>query len=155
MTETATTLTYNVDTAHSGVRFWIRHLMISKVHGTLSGITGTVTGTKENPEITTVDVTIPLSTFSTSNEQRDGHVKSADFLDVEKYPELTFKSTSVKDLGGDKYEVVGDFTLHGVTKPVTLKVEATDEVASPFGGLKVGVNATGIARLDAIHLERR
>jgi polyisoprenoid-binding protein YceI len=144
MSDTATTLTYSVDTNHSGIRFWIRHLMISKVHGTISGITGTVTGTKDAPELASIDVTIQLSTFSTNNEGRDGHVKSADFLDVEKFPTITFKSKSVTEIGPNNYEVLGDLTLHGVTKEETLTAEVSDEIKSPMGSLAVGVTASGV-----------
>jgi len=134
--------TYTVDPAHSGIRFWVRHLMISKVHGTMGGITGTVSGVPGDASSIKVDISIPTNTISTGQEQRDGHIKNADFLDVETYPTMTFVSKSATKTGASTYDVVGALTLHGVTKDVTLKAEVTDEVASPFGGFKVGVNAT-------------
>jgi polyisoprenoid-binding protein YceI len=147
MSET-TPLTYSVDSAHSSIRFWVRHLMISKVHGTITGITGAVTGSADAPHLATFEISIPLSTFSTSNESRDGHVKSADFLDIEKFPTMTYKSKSLTKTGANTYDVLGDLTLHGVTHEVPLKAEASDEIASPFGGFKVGVNATGVVNRE-------
>jgi polyisoprenoid-binding protein YceI len=135
--------TYKIDEAHSNVRFWVRHLMISKVHGELSDLTGTVEYNAADHSQTQIDVVIDASAITTKNDQRDGHLKSGDFLDVEKYPTITYKSTSVTKTAGNEFDVVGDFTLHGVTKPVTLKVEVSDEVPSPFGGFKVGVSAKG------------
>lgn len=144
MSETANILTYQVDAAHSGIRFWVRHLMIAKVHGTFSGITGTVSGDPATHQDIKIDISIPTATFSTGQDQRDGHVKSGDFLDVEQFPTITFVSTHVHKTGDDTFDVTGDLTLHGVTKEVTLKAEVSPEVASPFGGFKVGVNATGV-----------
>jgi len=135
--------TYNVDSMHSGIRFWVRHLMIAKVHGTFSGISGTVSGSKDDPSTIAVDITIPTASVSTGQEQRDGHIKAPDFLDVVEFPTMTFVSKSATKTGSDTYEIVGALTLKGVTKDVTLKAEVSDEVPSPFGGFKVGINATG------------
>lgn len=136
-------LTYTIDPAHSTVRFWVRHMMISKVHGELTDVTGTVSGSPDAPELAKIDVLIKAASLTTGNEQRDGHLKSGDFLNVEEFPDVTYKSTSVKKLSDEEYEVLGDLTLHGVTKEVPLKVELSPEVPSPFGGYKVGVSATG------------
>ena len=135
--------TYNVDPNHSSVRFWVRHLMISKVHGELSPISGTVVGNLDQPEVASIDVTIKTASLTTSNEQRDAHLKSADFFDVEKYPEITFKSTKITKVGDGEFSVVGDVTMHGVTKEITLQAEVSPEAPSPWGGFKVGVSATG------------
>jgi len=135
--------TYTVDTMHSGIRFWVRHLMIAKVHGTFSGITGTVSGSKDDASTIAVDISIPTASVSTGQEQRDGHIKAPDFLDVVEFPAMTFVSKSATKTGSDTYEIVGALTLKGVTKDVTLKAEVSDEVPSPFGGFKVGINATG------------
>lgn len=145
MSETTSTgvYTYQIDQAHSTIRFWVRHLMIAKVHGEFPDVTGTVTGGASDPESAQIDVTVNTASLTTGNEQRDGHLKSGDFLDVEAFPTMTFKSTSIKKVGESDFEVTGDLTLHGVTKPIVLKAELTPEVASPFGGFKVGVSATG------------
>ncbi len=135
--------TYKIDEAHSTVRFWVRHLMISKVHGELHDVTGTVEYNAADLAATKIDVVINANSITTKNDQRDGHLKSGDFLDVEKFPTITYKSTSVTKTADNEFDVVGDFTLHGVTKPVTLKAEISDEVPNPYGGFKVGVSAKG------------
>ena len=134
--------TYKVDEAHSTVRFWVRHLMIAKVHGELSDVTGSVVLDSTNPASSRVEVEIKADSLSTKQEQRDAHLKSADFLDVEHFKTIDFKSTAVKSTGENEFEVVGDLTIHGVSQPVTLQVELTPEIASPFGGFKVGATAT-------------
>lgn len=135
--------TYTLDTAHSHVRFWVRHLMISKVHGEFGQISGTVLGEPGDPTTAQLEVTIQAASLTTGNEGRDGHLKSADFFEVETYPTLSYKSSKVTSLGGEDYEIEGELTMHGVTKPVTLKAEISPEVPSPFGGTKIGVSATG------------
>jgi len=135
--------TYTIDQAHSTIRFWVRHLMISKVHGEFPDVTGTVTGSADAPELASIEVSVGIGSITTGQEQRDGHLKSADFFDVETFPTMTFKSTSVKTTGEGEFDVVGDLTLHGVTKEITLKAEVSSEVANPYGGFKVGVSATG------------
>jgi polyisoprenoid-binding protein YceI len=144
MQPTATSAkTYSIDEAHSTIRFWVRHLMISKVHGEIPDVTGTVTYDESNPSDTAIDVTIQLASLTTKQDQRDGHLKSADFFDVEKFPTMTYKSTSVAK-NGESFTIQGDLTLHGVTKPVELEAEASPEITSPFGGFKVGVTAKGV-----------
>jgi len=138
------TNTYTIDPNHSTIHFWVRHMMVAKVHGELSDITGTVQINLAEPEKTQVDVTIDATTLTTRNEQRDGHLKSGDFLDVEKFPTIAFKSTSARRTGDGEYQVVGDLTVHGTTKPVTLAVEATPEVKGHFGGYVIGISASGI-----------
>jgi polyisoprenoid-binding protein YceI len=149
-TATATqTKTYTIDPAHSTVRFWARHLMIAKVHGEIDDVTGTIQFDPANPEASQVEATIGLASLSTRQEQRDAHLKSADFLDVEQFPTITFKSTSVRAKGGNEFEAVGDLTIRGITREVTLEVELSDEAKSPFGGYKIGATAkTVINRED-------
>src|SRR3954468_5347436 len=105
--------TYSIDPNHSTIRFWVRHLMIAKVHGQIDDVTGTVTVNPDNTEEATADVTINVASLSTSNEQRDGHLKSSDFLDAEHFPTITFKSKSVKKTGDGEYDVLGDLTIRG------------------------------------------
>jgi len=119
-------------------------MMIAKVHGELSDITGTVNFDPSTPESTEFEVTINTATLTTANDQRDGHLKSADFLDVEHYPTITYKSKSVRKVGDEDFEVTGDLTLHGVTRELTLKTEVTPETLSPWGGYKIGVSASGM-----------
>ncbi|CAN5560810.1 YceI family protein [soil metagenome] len=140
--------TYIIDTAHSSVRFWVRHLMISKVHGDFGGLTGSVEGSATDPENAKLHVEIDVATVNTGNEGRDGHLKGADFFDVEKFPTMTYDSSKITKTGDGTYDVEGTLTMHGVSKPVLLKAEVSPEVASPFGGFKVGISATGVVNRE-------
>jgi polyisoprenoid-binding protein YceI len=117
-------------------------MMITNVRGAFSGLQGTVVYDPDDLSASSVDVTIDVNTLSTGDATRDTHVKSADFLDVEKYPTLTFKSKKItKD--GDGLKVTGDLTVHGVTKEVALNVEGpTEEQKDPYGNTRVGASAT-------------
>lgn len=135
--------TYQIDPAHSGAHFSIRHMMISNVRGGFSGVTGTVVYDPENPTATTIDAVIDATTFNTLDAQRDSHVKSPDFLHTEQHPTITFKSTSVESVSGDHMKVLGDLTIKGVTKPVELDVEGpAPEGKDPYGRIKTGASAT-------------
>jgi len=124
--------TYQIDTAHSAAQFKVRHMMIANVKGEFDKVTGTVNFDPANPAASTVEASIDASTISTRDEQRDGHLKSPDFLDVEKFPAITFKSKKVTATGSDSFNVVGDLTIHGTTKEVNLNVEElTGEAKDP------------------------
>ena len=142
--------TYQIDTAHSAAQFKVRHMMIANVKGEFDKVTGTVNFDPANPAASTVEASIDASTISTRDEQRDGHLKSADFLDVEKYPAITFKSKKVTATGADSFKVVGDLTIHGTTKEVSLNVEElTEEAKDPWGNMRRGASAmTRINRKD-------
>ncbi|WP_180539065.1 YceI family protein [Nevskia soli] len=134
---------YKIDPAHSSAQFVVRHLMITNVRGAFSGVTGTVVWDDANPSQSTIDAIIDATTLSTQDATRDGHVKSPDFLDVAQYPTIEFKSSSIAPAGDGELTVKGDLTLHGVTKPVTLKVEGpTPESKDPYGNLRIGASAT-------------
>lgn len=113
---------YKIDPAHSGVEFGIKHMAISTVHGHFTLVDGTVHLDDADITKSSVTATINVASVDTGNAQRDGHLKTADFFDTAKYPTATFKSTSVTK-SGDGYDVAGELTLHGVTKPVTLHME--------------------------------
>ena len=135
-------MTYTIDPAHTTAGFKVRHMMVANVRGEFSGISGTVTIDPDNPANSRVDTTIPTASIHTRDQQRDTHLKSADFLDVEKYPAITFASKKVS-ASGDEWKVTGDLTIHGVTKEVTLEVEGpTPEVKDPWGNIKRGATAT-------------
>lgn len=134
---------WNFDTVHSTVGFSVRHLMITKVHGAFKKWSGSLLFDQANPTASKIDVKIETASVDTREEQRDAHLRSADFFDVEKYPEMTFDSTSIVAKGGDEYEVTGNFTLKGVTKPVTLQVEHLGMGKDPYGGTRVGFTAKG------------
>jgi polyisoprenoid-binding protein YceI len=133
---------WSIDSSHSAAGFVVRHMMVSNVRGEFGKTTGTVTLDDADLTKSSVSATIDATTINTREPKRDGHLKSPDFFDVAKYPTLTFKSTSAKKLGKDHLSVVGDLTMHGVTKPVTLDVTLTPEVKSPFGDTRRGATAT-------------
>lgn len=137
------TLTWKIDPAHSSASFKVKHMMISNVKGSFSGITGTLTEDTTNPIGSSVEASIDIASISTGDPQRDGHLKSADFFDAETYPTMTFKSTAVEKTGEGEYTVTGDLTLHGVTKPVTFDVEGpTAPGKDPWGNTRIGLEAT-------------
>lgn len=144
------TTTYKIDPAHSSAQFVVRHMMISNVRGGFSNVQGTIAWDAANPGQTSIEAVIDATTIHTREDDRDAHLKSADFLDVEKYPTITFKSTAVESSGEDQLKVTGDLTIHGVTRPVVLKVEGpTAESKDPWGNTRVGASAaTKIKRSD-------
>jgi polyisoprenoid-binding protein YceI len=135
-----------IDTNHSQTNFQIRHAGVSTVRGSISGVTGTVVWDDKDPSKSSVEATINATTVSTNNEKRDAHLKSPDFFNVEKFPTLTFKSTSVTGANG-KLQVIGDLTLAGVTKSVTLDVDGPTVPVKGMGGkLVTGFSATGMLK---------
>jgi len=142
-TSAAVTTTWKLDPAHSHAEFKVKHMMISNVKGSFSGLTGTLTEHATDASLSTIEASVPVSTVSTGDAQRDGHLKSADFFEGEKYPEMTFKSTRVQKKGEGEYAVTGDLTLHGVTKPVTFAVEGPSAPGKdPWGNTRIGLSAT-------------
>jgi polyisoprenoid-binding protein YceI len=138
------TVTYKIDPAHSNAGFKIRHLMVANVRGEFPGLKGTIVFDPANPANSTVEADIDVKSLTTRDEQRDTHLKSADFFDVEKYPAMHFVSRKVVPNGGGELKVAGDLTIHGVTRQVTLDVEGpTPEVKDPWGNVKAGITATG------------
>ncbi len=142
--------TYQIDTAHSAAQFKVRHMMIANVKGEFDKVSGTVNFDPANPTASTVEASIDVSTISTRDEQRDGHLKSGDFLDVEKYPTITFKSTKVTAISADSFTLVGNLTIRDVTKEVILNVEElTGEAKDPWGNMRRGATAkTRVNRKD-------
>lgn len=134
---------WKIDPAHSSAEFKVKHMMISNVKGSIKGITGELTEHATDSSLSSIEATLDVSTLSTGDAQRDGHLKSADFLETEKYPTISFKSTSVQSKGAEGYTVTGDLTLHGVTRPVTLAVEGpTQAHKDPWGNTRIGLEAT-------------
>jgi polyisoprenoid-binding protein YceI len=130
-----------IDPVHSEVGFSVRHMMVSKVRGRFAEFSGEIV-TGQNPLESSVSADIQLSSIITGQEQRDQHIRSADFFDVEKYPTMTYRSTGVRADGGD-YIVDGDLTLKGVTKSVALKLELNGFGPDAYGGTRAGFTATG------------
>jgi polyisoprenoid-binding protein YceI len=141
--------TYQIDPSHSTASFSIKHMMIAKVHGGFEKMSGKLVYDRANPTKSTIEVTIDAASINTRETQRDTHLKSPDFFDVEKYPTITFKSTRIEG-AGDELKVIGDLTIHGVTKPVTLDVEGpSEELKDPWGNSKIGASGqTKIKRKD-------
>lgn len=130
-----------IDPAHTSVTFGVRHMMVSTVRGEFQTVSGTVTYDPTRPEATKVEATIQAASINTRNEQRDTHLKSADFFDVEKFPTLEFRSKSLARAKGG-LELVGELTIHGVTRTVTLEVEGpTPEHKNPWGQTVIGASA--------------
>lgn len=141
-TKTSTKATYAIDLGHSHAGFTVRHLMIANVRGEFTKLEGKVTWDPANPEGTEIEATIDASSINTREPQRDAHLRSADFFDVENHPSLTFKSKSAK-VGKDGLEVTGDLTIRGTTRQVTLAVEGpTPEQKDPWGGTRMAASAT-------------
>jgi len=129
--------TFAVDPAHSEVSFQIRH-MVSQVRGRFNDFSGTVQLDPKNLPASSVDFHIKVTSIDTNVADRDKHLRSADFFDIEKYPEITFKSESIQAAGKDKYNVTGPLTMHGVTKKVTLPVTLGGQVKDPWGNTRAG-----------------
>ena len=127
-------MTWQLDQHHSEITFKVRHLMISNVSGAFADYKGTLEFDPSNPAKSTISVEIDPASITTRDGMRDGHIKSADFLDVANYPTITFKSTSIEATDAKNGHVTGDLTMHGVTKPCTLKVEFLGMAKNPASG---------------------
>ena len=132
--------TYGLDASHSEVGFAVRHLMVSKVRGRFSDFAGTI-GIGEDPLDSSVAVTIQMASVDTRDEQRDGHLRSGDFFDVEAWPTMTYQSRSVGQAGKARYIVEGDLTIKGVTRPVPLELTFEGGGTDPWGGVRLGFSA--------------
>jgi polyisoprenoid-binding protein YceI len=139
--------TWAIDPVHSEVSFTVRHMMVSKVRGRFDKFEGTIV-TAEDPFASSVTASVDLTSINTGQEQRDAHIRSADFFEVETHPTMTFVSTGVKP-AGDDFVLAGDLTLKGVTKPVEFKLEVSGFGPDAYGGTRVGFSATTVInRMD-------
>ncbi|MGB3329589.1 MAG: YceI family protein [Thermomicrobiales bacterium] len=146
---TATATAYTIDAAHSSVEFAVKHMVFSTAKGRFNDFAGTINLDEGDLANSSVNVTIQAASIDTRDEGRNGHLKSADFFDVENYPTITFTSTAVKVTGDGEFNVTGDLTIRGVTKSVVLKAERTGEGVNPWGVKVVGFAAeTKINRKD-------
>jgi len=141
--------TYNFDPAHTAATFSARHMMIATVRGVIKNATGTLELDKDNPQNSSVEVKLDASTIFTDLEDRDNHLKSADFLDIENHQYITFKSTKVEIRGDETAKLTGNLTIREQTHPLTPDVTFQGEVQSPFGDTRIGfVGETKINRED-------
>lgn len=133
---------YEIDPAHSSAQFSVRHMMVSNVRGHFTKISGIIKYDSANPASSSVEATIDAASIDTRDSQRDAHLKSADFFDVEKFPTLTFRSKRI-ELHSGGGTIVGDLTIHGVTREISLDSEKpTPENKDPWGKYRIGVSAT-------------
>jgi polyisoprenoid-binding protein YceI len=140
---------WTVDTAHSSAGFSVKHMMVSTVRGTLGPIKGTIDYDGKSLETLKADITIDVTGINTGNSSRDNDLKSANFFDVAKYPTATFKSKRAEAAGAGRFKLIGDLTIHGVTKELTLNVEAPSAAIKTQQGQKIGASATTtISRRD-------
>jgi polyisoprenoid-binding protein YceI len=136
-------VTYQIDPAHSSAQFSVRHMMIANVRGEFTKVSGSIAFDPENPANSKADADIDVSSIGTREPQRDAHLKSADFFDVEKFPAIAFRSKKVAGHNGE-LTMTGDLTIHGVTREITLAVEGpTPEHKDPWGNVRIGATATG------------
>jgi polyisoprenoid-binding protein YceI len=142
--------TWQIDPAHTSVQFSARHLMISNVRGEFTKVSGTIASDGDDPGSVKIDAVIDAASIDTRVAMRDGHLRSPEFLDVEKYPTITFKSKKLEPNGKGKWKLTGDLTLHGVTREVVLDVEGpTAIIKDPMGKTRVGASASAtISRKD-------
>jgi polyisoprenoid-binding protein YceI len=134
-------MAWQIDNGHSHVQFSVRHMMLAKTRGEFQKFSGTVNLDEANPANSTVDIQIDAASINTRDEQRDGHLRSPDFLDVATHPQLTFKSNKVEVSGSNSAKLLGDLTIRGVTNPVTLDVEFVGKSKSPWGTENYGFEA--------------
>ncbi len=138
--------TWTIDPAHSEAQFTVRHMMIAKVRGHFGKVSGTIDLDPADLSRSSVDVTIDAASIDTREPQRDAHLRSADFLDVETFPAITFKSRTVTPQGGGRLTIVGDLAIHGVTREVTLDAREEGTGKDPWGNERIGFSAT--TRID-------
>jgi polyisoprenoid-binding protein YceI len=139
---------WRIDPSHSEVQLVIRHMMVAKVRGRFREFSGTM-NVAEVPEDSSVEATIEAASIDTGDATRDAHLRGPDFLDVERYPTITFRSTSVQHKDGDRWDVAGDLTVRGVTRTITIDVEFCGLVTDPWNNLRAGLlGATEIDRDD-------
>ena len=147
---------WDIDVGHSAIHFWVRHMVISKVHGRFARWSGAIQLDQQDLTRSSVDVRIDTASIDTQVADRDTHLRSADFLDVAKYPEMTFRSKRIEKVG-DGYRVVGDLSLHGVVREVTLEAEFAGVGKDPWGNRARRLLREGVARPPRLRarLERR
>ncbi|HEY2807143.1 MAG TPA: YceI family protein [Gemmatimonadales bacterium] len=138
-----TTRPWTVDASHTEVEFSVRHLMLSNVKGRFSDVSGSVEFDPKNPSSLKLDVTIPIATIDTRQGQRDTHLRSADFFDAERHPTMTFKGKRIIGDPMDGFQLVGDLTIRGTTREITLDVTTEGSGIDPWGNERIGYSATG------------
>ena len=135
---TALTGDYTIDTAHSTIGFTVRHAMVTNVKGKFDDFSGSLHLDGSDPSASTASIDVKMDSIDTGSEDRDGHLKSADFFKIEEFPTMTFRSTKAEALGDEDYRITGDLTILGTTKPLTIDLEFNGSAKDPFGNERVG-----------------
>ena len=135
---------WTIDIVHSSINFWVRHLMVSKVHGRFAKWSGRLAFDEQKPESSSLEVEIDAASIDTRDTPRDTHLRSADFFDVEKFPTLKFVGTRIENTGQYELKLTGNLTMHGVTHPVTLDVEYAGRSKHAYLGERIGFSARGV-----------
>ncbi len=144
MSTTAETGTYSIDPAHSGIGFVARHAMVTKVRGSFNEFEGSGHWDADDPAKSNLQITIQTASVDTRNGDRDAHLSGPDFFDAEKYPHITFVSTSVESTGGDIYRVTGDLTIKDATNPITIDFEYGGAAVDAFGNHRLGLEGSTV-----------
>jgi polyisoprenoid-binding protein YceI len=140
---------YTIDPSHSSIGFTVRHAMVTNVRGTFADHEGTLRLNGANPADSEADITVRIASIDTGVADRDNHLRSADFFDTEKFPEMTFRSTGAEQLGGDDYRITGDLTIKDVTRPLSIDLEFNGTATDVYGNERVGFEgSTTILRSD-------
>ncbi|HSY40570.1 MAG TPA: YceI family protein [Polyangia bacterium] len=140
---TKTTNNWNLDTVHSGINFSVRHMVVSKVRGRFAKFTGNIALDESDLARSVVEATIDASSIDTGTAQRDEHLKSADFFDVEHFPEIRFRGTGIEKVGTERYRLTGQLTIRDVSREIALDVEYGGRGKDPWGNERVGFTARG------------
>lgn len=134
-------MAWEIDPSHSQAAFTVKHMMFATVRGHFNVLSGRLYIDEQNPADSWVEAQVDVNSVDTRDEKRDGHLRSPDFFDAAHYPTLTFKSTKVEKVGGNEYNVLGDLTMHGITKPVVFKAEYYGQGKNPWGQTVAGLSA--------------
>ncbi|MFD7340083.1 YceI family protein [Streptomyces violascens] len=130
--------TYTIDPAHSSIGFTVRHAMVTNVRGSFTDHEGTLTLDGSNPGASSASIDVKIASIDTGIADRDGHLRSGDFFDAEQFPLMSFRSTGAKELGGDKYRIIGDLTIKDVTRPLSIDLEFNGSATDPYGNQRIG-----------------
>lgn len=145
LTSSAFATTWEIDSSHASANFSVKHLGVSNVNGTLGVVSGKFDADDKDITKSKIEATVDVKAIDTKFAKRDEHLRSPEFFEVEKFPNLTFKSTKIEKISDTKLKITGDLTMHGVTKPATLEAELSAEVKNPFSGASTrAVTATGV-----------